>query len=198
MRTPSLAWSCMSRRCNPASGQWLEALKQGLQCCRLYEYEVPPTEKEFRVAYERQQGAPLKEGSMWGKAYEYLCIVARFGGFAAVNEAKYAPLVMQVCYLTHHQLAQTPPPLVRLWAEARRQVEPEKDPKGTTSRLKSAYQVDLLSFEQHLRKDAPSRPVPIRNLKKRMLAAEADPSSPAGGASAEVSDHKDWRCMTPA
>ena len=50
------------------------------------------------MEYEKQQSAPLKEGSMWGKAYEYLCIVARFGGFAAVNEAKYAPLVMQVCY----------------------------------------------------------------------------------------------------
>ena len=98
---------------------------------------------------------------------------------------------------THHQLAQTPPPLVRLWAEARRQVEPEKNPKGTTSRLKSAYQADLLSFEQHLRKDAPPRPVPIRNLKKQMLAAAAGPSSPAGGASAEVSDHKDWPCITP-
>ena len=100
---------------------------------------------------------------------------------------------------THLQLAQTPPPLVRLWAEARRQVEPEKDPKGTTSHLKRAYEADLLSFEQHLTKNATSRPVPVKNVKKLMLAAaEAGPSSPAGGASAKVSDHKDCRCMTPA
>ena len=34
-------------------------------------------------------------------------------------------------------------------------MEPEKDPKGTTSRLKSAYEADLLPFEQHLTKNAP-------------------------------------------